>query len=52
MIKIIGIIGGDPESINSEIIAKTWKQKNKFRNLNIVSHISVGRNILFYYYGF
>ena len=36
MIKIIGIIGGDPESINSEIIAKAWRKKNSFRNLNIL----------------
>jgi len=27
MKKIIGIISGDPDSINSEIIAKTWKKK-------------------------
>ena len=36
MKKIIGIISGDPDSINSEIIAKTWKKKNNFRNLNII----------------
>tara|TARA_B100000029_G_scaffold268481_1_gene263959 strand:- start:1815 stop:2792 length:978 start_codon:yes stop_codon:yes gene_type:complete len=35
MKKIIGIIAGDPNSINSEIIAKTWKKKSNFRNLDI-----------------
>ena len=27
MKNLIGIIAGDPESINSEIIAKAWKKK-------------------------
>ena len=36
MKKIIGIISGDPDSINSEIIAKAWKKKNNFGNLNII----------------
>ncbi len=35
MKKIIGIISGDPNSINSEIIAKAWRKKKSFRNLNI-----------------
>ncbi len=35
MKKIIAIISGDPNSINSEIIAKAWKRKNSFGNLNI-----------------
>ena len=35
MKKIIAIISGEPNSINSEIIAKTWREKNNFGNLNI-----------------
>ena len=35
MKKLIGIVAGDPHSINSEIIAKAWKKKNNFKNLNI-----------------
>ena len=35
MKKIIAIVAGDPDSINSEIIAKTWKNKKLFKNLNI-----------------
>ena len=29
--KIIAIVAGDPDSINSEIIAKTWKNKNSLK---------------------
>ncbi len=35
MKKLIGIVAGDPQSINSEIIAKAWKKRDNFRNLNI-----------------
>ena len=35
MKKIIGVISGDPNSINSEIIAKTWKKRKRLKNLNI-----------------
>ena len=35
MKKVIGIIAGDPNSINSEIIAKAWFKKNNFKKLNI-----------------
>ena len=35
MKKIIGIISGDPNSINSEIIAKSWKSRKNFKNTNI-----------------
>ena len=35
MKNLIGIIAGDPESINSEIIGKFWKKKSRFKNLNI-----------------
>ena len=38
MIKIIGIIGGDPESINSEIIAKAWRKKKQFQKLKYLNH--------------
>ena len=33
MMKPIGIIAGDPNSINSEIIGKMWKQKSTFKNI-------------------
>tara|TARA_B100000941_G_scaffold106171_1_gene74267 strand:+ start:243 stop:1214 length:972 start_codon:yes stop_codon:yes gene_type:complete len=36
MKKIIGIISADPNSINSEIIAKVWKKKRSFAGLNIL----------------
>ena len=35
MKKIVAIIAGDPDSINSEIIAKTWKKRNISKNLNM-----------------
>ena len=35
MKKIIGIISGDPNSINTEIIAKVWKKKENFGKINI-----------------
>ena len=35
MKNLIGIIAADPNSINSEIIAKAWKKKAEFKNLNI-----------------
>ncbi len=35
MKSLIGIIAGDPESINSEILAKVWKNKKNFKNVNI-----------------
>ena len=28
-------MAGDPESISSELIAKAWKKKQKFKNINI-----------------
>ena len=30
--KLIPIIAGDPNSINTEIIAKAWKKKSDFKN--------------------
>ena len=35
MKNLVGIIAGDPDSINSEIIAKAWKKRFLFKNLNI-----------------
>ena len=35
MKNLIGIIAGDPESINTELIGKIWKKKYNFKNLNI-----------------
>ena len=35
MKKLVAIIAGDPESISSELIAKAWKKKQKFKNINI-----------------
>ncbi len=35
MKNLVGIVAGDPKSINSEIIAKAWKKKNLFKNTNI-----------------
>ena len=34
MKKIVAIIAGDPESISSELIAKVWKRKKQFKNIN------------------
>ncbi len=35
MKNLICIVAADPNSINSEIIAKVWKKKAEFKNLNI-----------------
>ena len=35
MKKLVAIIAGDPESISSELIAKAWKRKKQFKNINI-----------------
>ena len=32
MKKIVAILSGDPNSINSEIIAKTWNKRKKLLN--------------------
>ncbi len=34
MKNLISIISGEPNSINSELIAKTWKNKNKIKKIN------------------
>jgi len=33
MKNLIGIIAADPNSINSEIIAKVWKKKTEFKKI-------------------
>ena len=35
MKNLIGIVAGEPYSINSELIAKTWKMKSEFKNSNV-----------------
>ena len=35
MKKVVAIVAGDPESISSELIAKMWKKKQNFKNINI-----------------
>ena len=35
MKKVVAIVAGDPESISSELIAKVWKKKQNFKNINI-----------------
>ena len=35
MKNFIGIIAGEPNSINSEIIGKMWKKRSDFKNLNV-----------------
>ena len=35
MKKLVCIVAGDPNSINSEIIAKLWKKKSSIKNINI-----------------
>ena len=35
MKKVIAIIAGEPNSINSETIAKIWRKKNSFKNIDI-----------------
>jgi len=38
MIKLIGIVAGEPNSINSEIIVKAWKKNQNKKNLFIVGN--------------
>ena len=35
MKKLVPIIVGDPNSINTEIISKIWKKKSRFKSTNI-----------------
>jgi 4-hydroxythreonine-4-phosphate dehydrogenase len=41
MINFIGIIAGEPNSINSEIIAKAWKNKKNKKNFFIIGNYSL-----------
>jgi len=38
MIKLIGIVAGEPNSINSEIIVKAWKKTKNKKNLFIIGN--------------
>ena len=40
MSNLIAIVAGEPNSINSEIIAKAWKEK-KFKNIFIIGNYSI-----------
>ena len=41
MNNLIAIIAGDPNSINSEIIAKAWIKKKKFKKIFIIGNYSI-----------
>ena len=41
MNKLIAIIAGEPNSINSEIIAKAWKKRRKLKNIFIIGNYSI-----------
>ena len=41
MNQLIPIIAGEPNSINSEIIAKAWKKKKKFKNIFVIGNYSI-----------
>ena len=41
MNNLIAIIAGEPNSINSEIIAKAWKKKKKLRNIFVIGNYSI-----------
>ena len=41
MSKLIAIIAGEPNSINSEIIAKAWKKRKKSKNIFIIGNYSI-----------
>ena len=41
MIKLIAIVAGEPNSINSEIIAKAWKKVKNKKNLFIIGNYSL-----------
>ena len=38
MKKLIAIVAGEPNSINSEIIAKSWKVNKKNKNLFVIGN--------------
>ena len=41
MNQLIPIIAGEPNSINSEIIAKAWKKKKKLKNIFVIGNYSI-----------
>ena len=41
MNQLIAIIAGEPNSINSEIIAKAWKKKKKLKNIFVIGNYSI-----------
>ena len=41
MNNLVTIIAGEPNSINSEIIAKAWKNKKKLKNIFIIGNYSI-----------
>jgi len=41
MSNLIAILAGEPNSINSEIIAKAWKNKKKLKNIFIIGNYSI-----------
>ena len=41
MKKLIAIIAGEPNSINSEIIAKSWKLRKKNKNIFVIGNYSI-----------
>lgn len=47
MNNLIVIIAGEPDSINSEIIAKAWRNKRKLKNILIVGNHSVLKRQIF-----
>jgi len=47
MKNLIAIIAGEPNSINSEIIAKAWKKKKKLKNMFIIGNYSILKKQIF-----
>ena len=43
MNNLVTIIAGEPNSINSEIIAKAWKKKEKIKNMLLIGNYSLLR---------
>ena len=41
MSNLIAIIAGEPNSINSEIIAKAWKKKGKVKNIFVIGNYDI-----------
>ena len=44
MKKLIAIVAGEPNSINSEIIAKSWKVNKKNKNLFVIGNYYLLKN--------